>query len=87
MMPPWLLVIKIGGKRRVTLSLPIFLLWPLVGILWILAAIISLIQSRPHNAHRGRWHQILVLLQVVSALSGLLVEVHNSQDDVFIEFI
>jgi|TARA_Y100000310_G_scaffold224384_1_gene226203 hypothetical protein len=87
MIPPWLLVIKIDGKRRLNLYLPLVLLWPLFAILWVLAAAFWLIQTDRQRGHTSRSYQILAVLQAVGALRGLLVKVHSVKEDVMIEFV
>lgn len=81
MIPPALLVLRVG---RVWLPLPIFLLWPLVLIAWIVVGALWLLWGLPR---RGRLRMMLNLLAALNALRGLSVDVRGDDENVNLRFI
>jgi hypothetical protein len=81
MIPPALLMLRI---RSLYLPLPLFLLWPLMLLLGLLAGGIWLIMGRPM---RGRCRSILVGLRAFGALRGLDVTAGADRDGIRLKFI
>ncbi len=81
MIPPALLILRIG---RFWLPLPIFLLWPLVLLGWIIVGALWLLWGLPR---RGRLRMTLNLLAALNALRGLSVDVQGKDENIKLQFI
>ena len=76
MMPPALLVAWIGP---VPVPIPLFLLWPIVFLVWLAVWIAAWVSGRP-SPHRVPWlERVLVVLRLMGALRGLVVNL-NAHD-------
>ena len=87
--PPWLMRLNISGRRRCSLWLPLFLLWPLAAALAIVLAPLVLL------AALILWHLVwgkLILLSgpmlfdVFCSLRGLEVDINRGNRVFLIAF-
>jgi hypothetical protein len=74
-MPPALLLVRFGRRRRLTLPVPLFLLWPLLLLAWLvlgLAWLMTTGRSRPTGLLAG-----ITALRTFGALGGTTVDLRG----------
>lgn len=83
MVPPAILDLKVAGPghRRVSLWLPIFLLWPIGLVLGVLALVLTLLVDAFLLAMGERYHHYTLLLwrvfELTTELRGTVVRVRG----------
>lgn len=85
-MMPALGLIAIGsrGRRAVPIPIPLILVWPLVGLGFVVVGLARLVRRKPGPRLAGATTALLAFCQ----LRGLRVDVHSSDDTrVFIRFM
>jgi hypothetical protein len=81
-MPPALLLL--GAGARMVLPIPLFLIWPLVALAWLLGGFVWLAAgARPSGGPR----LFLAALQALSALRGLCIDVRGGDAGFRLRFL
>lgn len=82
-MPPALLLVRFG-RRRFVLPLPLFLLWPLILVAWLVLGLVWLVTF-------GRRSPFLVagvmVLRVLGELHGTRIDFQGRDATVYLQFI
>ena len=90
MLPPAFLRVRVqNDERRVRLWLPLVVLWPLaVAIVLLATPIVVLVGALSWRGGRGRSVLLAwpLLLQLLTSLRGLRVDVDSGQGRVFLSF-
>jgi hypothetical protein len=86
-MPPALLLLRFRRPRRFVLPLPVFLLWPLFLVAWLVlgtawVVTIPLGRRRPAFLAAG-----VMLLQVLGELHGTRIDFRGRDATVYMQFI
>ncbi len=81
MIPPILMRIRI---RRIGLWLPVFLVWPILLVLWLLLLPFVLVWAVATGRLRRGWLMVLapVVYRVICAMRGFQVDVRDDQNTV-----
>jgi len=83
-MPPALLLVRVGRARRLTLPLPLFLLWPLVLLAWVVLGPAWLVTAgrRPALLAAG-----ITALRAFNELRGTRVDIRGRDASIYLQFI
>jgi hypothetical protein len=84
-MPPALVLVRFGRRRRIPIPLPVFLLWPLLVIAWLglgLAWLVTAGRQRPAPVVAG-----VTALRVLNELHGTRIDLRGRDANITMQFI
>jgi hypothetical protein len=84
MMPPSLLILGFGEERRIRLPLPLFLLWPLLILGWLVFGLVWLVTL---GKKPGPIAAMLIALRFCHAMRGLRVDLRSRGENIYLSFI
>lgn len=88
-MPPLIVLVRIkqrAGARGFYIPLPLFLLWPLVLLVYAGLMFVFPFLPKEYRKH-GVWAIIKASLDVFRCLSGLEVDVESGTSHVYLKFL
>ena len=86
MIPPALLIVGVGGRRCVFIPVPLFLVWPLYLLAYVVFGVAWLLT--PRSARPAGLIAAVTALNVGRHLSGLRVDVRSARDEnIYLRFI
>jgi len=88
MIPPMLMRVRVKerGKKGFRLWLPLFLIWPLGLLVFLLSLPFLVVLSVFHSKSRRMVIALPALFRTICGLRGLRVEVEDDEEEVFVQF-
>ncbi len=88
--PPWTLSAHLGWRGcRIRIWIPLFMLWPLVVLIWLASAplilVLALVLSRRHSG-RALLLAGPVAFGIFASMKGLTVDVRSSGRAMYVSF-
>jgi len=75
-MPPSLLLFRLPGRRGLILPVPLFLLWPLLALGYLLVGLTSILLLRPPG-RKGAMRTVYTGLELYRSLPGLQIRIRG----------